>query len=183
MTISIGRVSEIGGQDEVGAAARRDRAQFALEAEMLGGVEGRHLDGGDGLEALRDGMAHDAVHVAFIDQRAGMAVIRAQNEIARIDAALGDRLDLGGDVIPGRAQPQHRAHALADARDGILHARAFMVVGGAARDIAMEGQAEIGRGIVAADRLAGGLRRGDLAQHLRVAWRQRPGNSSSRRGR
>ncbi len=35
---------------EVGAAARGDRAELALEAEMRGGVERRHLDGGDGFQ-------------------------------------------------------------------------------------------------------------------------------------
>ena len=50
------------------------------------------------------------------DQRAGMAVVGAQDEVARIEAPFGHRLDLRGDVVPGRAQPQHRLHALAHAR-------------------------------------------------------------------
>ena len=76
---------------------------------------------------------------------------------------------MGCDIIPGGAQPQHGAHALADAGDGILGAGSFVVIGGAARRIGMEGQPQIGRGIVAADGLAGVLRGGDFGQHLGVA--------------
>src|SRR5438034_9079107 len=70
---------KIGGQNEICAPSRCDRSQFALEAEMLGGVEGRHLEGGNRFEALRDRMADDPVYMAFMYQRAGMAVIGAQN--------------------------------------------------------------------------------------------------------
>ncbi len=59
--------------------------------KCCGGVERRHLDRGDRLQPLRDGVAHDAVHVAFVDQRAGMAVVGAQDEVARIEALLRSR--------------------------------------------------------------------------------------------
>ena len=36
----------------------------------------------DRLQSLGDGVAHHAVHVAVVDQRAGMRVIRTQNETA-----------------------------------------------------------------------------------------------------
>ena len=80
---------------------------------------------------------------------------------------LRHRLDLRADVVPGRAEPQHRPHALAHPGDRVLDAGALVVVGRAARDIAVERPAEIARGVVPADRLAGLLRGGDLAGHLR----------------
>ena len=73
---------------------------------MLRGVERRHLDRRHRLQPLRDGVAHDAVHVAFMDQRAGMAVVGAQDEVARIDALLRHRLDLGS---PRRTRPSPAA--------------------------------------------------------------------------
>ena len=94
---------KIGGQNEIRAPSRCDRSQFALEAEMLGGVEGRHLEGGNRFEALRDRMADDPVHMTLMHQRAGMAVVGAQDEIARIESALGHGLDLARHVVPGRA--------------------------------------------------------------------------------
>ncbi len=87
---------------------------------MLRGVQCCHLDGGDRFQALRNGMTDDAVHVAIVDERAGMAVVGAEHEVAWVEPLLRDGLDLGRDVIPGGAQPQHGAHALADAGDRIL---------------------------------------------------------------
>ena len=98
-----------------------------------------------------------------------MEVIRAQNEVAGLEAGFGDGLDLGGDIVPRRAQPEHGAHALAHPGDGIFRAGSFVIVGRASGGIGMEGQSEIGRGIVSADRLAGPLRGGDLGQHLGIA--------------
>ena len=100
-------------------------------------------------------------------------VLASQSSVQRMKCCgsrplLGHGGDLGRDVVPGRAQAQHRAHSAADAGDGVLLPRALVVVGGATGQIGVEGRAEVGRGIVAAHRLAGSLRRGDLGQHLRV---------------
>ena len=73
-------------------------------------------------------MAHDAVHMAVIDQRAGMAVVGAQDEVARVNALFRHGFDLFGDVVPCRTETQHRLHALAYAGDRIVGAGAFMVV-------------------------------------------------------
>ena len=74
---------QVGDDKEIGEPAGGDRTDLALQSEMLGGVEGGHLDRRHGLQPLRDGVAHDAVHVAFMDQRTGMAVVGAQDEVAR----------------------------------------------------------------------------------------------------
>jgi hypothetical protein len=110
---------------------------------MLGRIEGCHLNSGDGFQPLCDGVAHHAVHVAVIDQRSGMAIVRTQNDIAGVNAAFGDSLDLGCHIIPGRTQAQHGAHALTHPGDAIFEVRAFMVVGGATGHIGMEGMAKI----------------------------------------
>ena len=135
---------------------------------MRGRVDRRHLDRRHRLQPLRDRVAHDAVHMPFIDQRSGVAVVGAQDEVARIDAHLGHRLHLARHVVPGRTQSQHRLHALAHAGDGVLGAGALMVVRRAGRGVSMKGQAEVPRGIVAADRLSGPQRSGDLAGHHRI---------------
>ena len=78
---------------------------------MLSGIERRHLDGGDGLEALRDRVAHHPVHVALMHQRAGMAIVRTQNEIPGVDAAFGHRLDfLAAEPVVGDRPPPRHAH-------------------------------------------------------------------------
>ena len=51
------------------AAAGSDHAQFLAEPEVLGSVDGHHLDRRDGIHALPDGMAQDAVHVSFAGDR------------------------------------------------------------------------------------------------------------------
>ena len=138
---------------------------------MLGGVHRRHLDRGDGPQTLGDRVAHDAVHVALIDERARMAVVGAQDEIARIDPLLRHRLHLLGNVVPGRTEPQHRLHALTHSGDGVSGAGSLVIVRGAAGDIAMERQTQIRRCVMAADRLAGAHRLGDRGDHRRVVGR------------
>ena len=49
-------------------------------------------------------------HVPLVDQRAGMAIVGADDHVARIKPAFGDRGDLRLDVVPGRAEPDHRLH-------------------------------------------------------------------------
>ena len=58
---------------------------------------------------------------------------------------------------------------LARARDRVFLARALVVVRRAGGRVGVEVAAEVGGGVVAADGLAGPLRRGDLREHLRVA--------------
>ena len=74
-----------------------------------------------------------------------MAVVGAEDEVARIEAALRHRLDLRRDVVPGGAESQHRAHALPHPRHSIDRARALMIVRRAAGGIGMEGRTEVGR--------------------------------------
>ena len=136
---------------------------------MLGRVQGCHLDGGDGLESLGDGVAHHAVHVAFVDERAGVAVVGAEDEIAAVETPFGNRFDLGSHVVPGGAEAQHGLHALAHAGDGVFDASAFVVVGGAASHVAVEGTAQVGRGVMAADDFARFHGFGHFGVHLGVA--------------
>ncbi len=83
-------------------------------------------------------MAHNAVHVPVVHQRAGMAIVGAQDEIARIKALFGDRRDLAFDVIPRRPKPHHRPHPLAHARNRVGLAGAFVIVRRAARHIGVK---------------------------------------------
>ena len=162
-----GEGPQVGGQHAVGAAAGRDGAEVALHAEMGGGVDRGHLERDQRVEAAFDGVAHDAVHVAVVDERAGMAIVGAEDEVARIETLFGHGGDLGLHVVPGAAETEHGAHALADAHDGVGLGGAFVIVGGAAGGIGAE-IGEVGAGVMAADGLAGGLGRGDLAEHFGI---------------
>ena len=141
MTVSMGKVDQIAADNDVGIAAGGDGADIFFDAKMFGRVERCHLDRRDRFETLGDGVADDAVHVAVVDQRAGMAVVGAEDEIAAVQPLLGDRFDLGGDIVPGGAEAQHRFHALADAGDGVFGAGAFVVIGRAASHVAVKGAA------------------------------------------
>ena len=98
-----------------------------------------------------------------------MAIIRAQDEAARIEALFGDSRDLAFHVIPCRTQTHHMAHPLAGAGNRIGLAGALMVVRRPARGIGVKGRSQIRRSVVTAHGLAGVLRRGNLGQHLRIA--------------
>ena len=112
----------------------------------------------------------------------GVAVVGAEDEVARVEPLLGDGGDLRLHVVPGRAEPQHRAHPLAHARDGVRLARALVVVGRAAGGVGGK-VGEIRARVVPAHRLAGAL----ASPRSRPASSRRPrsrrGSSSSRRGR
>src|SRR5687767_5720650 len=105
---------------------------------MLCSVKRRHLNCGNWLKSLCDRMSYNAIHMPVIDQRSGMTVIGTKDEIAGVEPLLGYRLDLACNVVPGRAQAQHRAHTLAHACHRIFHSRAFMIVFGTTSHIAME---------------------------------------------
>ena len=81
---------------------------------------------------MLDGMPQDAVHMAFVNQRGCVAVIRTQDEMARVQVLLGDSLYPFGHILPGGTIAQHGLHALADALHRIFRAGAFVVVFGPA---------------------------------------------------
>ena len=62
---------------------------------MLCRIESRHLDGGHGIQPAGDGMPHHAIHVALLDQRLRMRVVRDQDETTRIETAFAHRSHLG----------------------------------------------------------------------------------------
>ena len=136
---------------------------------MLGGVDRRHLDGGDRRHTLRDGNPHSPVDMSLVDQRLGVQVVGAEDEVARIQAQLGDGAHLRSHIVPGRAVAQHGLHALAQARHGIFQAGAFVVIFRAARHVAVERQAQVGRGIMTANHLARPRAWRHLGMHLLVA--------------
>ena len=120
---------QVRGQDHVGAPAGGEGAKLALQTEVGGSVDRGHLKGNQRVAAAVDGVPHHAVHVAVVHQRARMAVVGAEDEIARIEPLFGDRRDLAFHVVPGRTKPHHRAHAVPDPRNRIRLGGAFVIVG------------------------------------------------------
>ena len=133
-----GQLDQITADDDVGVAAGSDGANVFFDTKMFGGVERGHLNSCDGFETLGNGVAHHAVHVSVVDERAGVAVVGAEDEVAAVQSLFSDGFDLCGNVIPGGAEAQHRFHALAHAGDGVCGASAFVVVGWATSDVAVE---------------------------------------------
>ena len=162
-------VGQVGDNEDIRVATGGDLADLAADAEVLGGVDRRHLDRGHRRHAPADGMAHGAVHVAFADQRGRVRVVGAEQEVARVEAHLGDGANLFGDIVPGRAEAQHGAHALAHTRDSVFQARAFVVVHRAAGHVPGEFGGQVRRGIMPADDLGGAARGFHLGVHHLVA--------------
>ena len=141
------------------------------------GVDRRHLQRHQRIAAAIDGMADDAVHVAVIHQRAGMAIVRAEDEVPWVQTLLRHRRDLAFDIVPGRAQPHHRAHAVAHPGNRVRFSGALVIVRRPARHIGAEGDTFVGRSVMPADGLA--------RPHRRRRAIQRPGSEYvlRRRGR
>src|SRR3712207_1840554 len=100
-------------EDDVGAAARGDAADVAPHPEPFGGVQGRHLEGGYGVNALVYGVAHHEVHVPLLHKGLGAAIIGDKQDVPRIEAALGVGFYGLRYVVPGGAPPEleiGRAH-------------------------------------------------------------------------
>ena len=74
---------KIGCDDEIGATPRRNRAYLALQAKMLRGIQRRHLDRRHRLQSLRDGMAHNPIHMPVADKRQRVAIVGAKDEVAQ----------------------------------------------------------------------------------------------------
>jgi hypothetical protein len=111
---------EIGQQQDVGIAAGGDHTHLAAQSEVFGGVEGCHLQGGDGRQSLGDGSPHRSIHMPFANQGMRMRVVGAQDEAPRIYPRFGDCAHLFGHVVPGRSETHHDFHALPDPGDGIF---------------------------------------------------------------
>ena len=164
-----GECLEVRGQDHIGPPPGRQRPDLAFQPKVGRGVDRRHLQRDQRVAAAVDGMAHHAVHMTVIHQGAGMAVIGAQDHVARIQAFFGDRGDLCFNVIPRGPQPDHRPHPLTHPCNGIRLAGALVIIRRAARHIGRECGPQIGGGIVPAHGLSRALRCGNLGQHLGVA--------------
>ena len=136
---------------------------------MCGGVERGHLQRNHRIAPAGDGVTHHPVHMPLTNKRAGMAIIGAQNHVARIEAFLGDGCDLRLHIVPRAAQADHATHALPHAGNGVCFAGAFVIVRWATRNIGRKCWTEIRRCIVTADSFASALRRRDFGQHLRIS--------------
>ena len=162
-------IVQIVHQQDIGPSAWSNHPNFTTDAEMLGGVDGGHLDGCHGSKTLLDGMPQDAVHMAFGNQRGGLAVISAQDEMTRFQVALSDSLNPLGDILPGRTIAQHGLHALPDAFHRIFRPGPFVIIFGSAGHVGMEGPAQVPGWIMPADHFPGPARGIQLGQHLRLA--------------
>ena len=114
-------------------------------------------------------MAHNPVHMAILNERTRMAVIRAQNEIPWVEPLLRDGSNLAFNVVPSAAKTKHGPHSLTHACNRIGLAGAFVIVRRSASGIGMKRRAKVGRGIVPANRFTRPLCLGDFSKHLCVA--------------
>ena len=76
------QVAQVAEDDQVGATSGRDRAAVG-EAEPLGGVERRHADRVDRVDAGRDRQPDQRVDVPFVEQVGGRAVVGARSRAGR----------------------------------------------------------------------------------------------------
>ena len=97
-------------QHNVRALARGDRAHFVIQLETLGAVDGDHLDGRDGIDALFQSPAENVVYVALGHQGVGVFVVGNQHCEPGVDLLLGDTLSHFMKVPPSGALPEHGVH-------------------------------------------------------------------------
>jgi len=64
---------------DVSPETRGDRSQV-VESEIFGGIEGRHLDGHDGIGPQVNGFSNDGVDVAFVEEFPGVAIVGDEEE-------------------------------------------------------------------------------------------------------
>ena len=81
------QVAQVAAGDQVGAPPRRHRAAVE-QPEVLGGVERRHADRRQRVDAAGDRHPHQRVHVPLVEQVGGLAVVGAQAQ-----PPLGARVD------------------------------------------------------------------------------------------
>ncbi len=163
------KLAQVPHKEHVGIAARRNLADVPAQPEVLGGVEGGHLDGLKGAKPFADCVAKHPVHVPLRHEGLRVGIIRAEDEVPWIKPGPGHRGKLGGNVVPGRAVAQHHAHSLTDPCNGVFQPGALVVVLRPSRRVSVEWQAQVRGRVVTADdllRLAG---RGHLRVDLVVA--------------
>src|SRR3954467_2550595 len=92
-------------EEDVGAAAGRDRAEVVAAAEVLGGVDGRELDREQRVEPGLDRGAGRVVEVPGRRESAGVHVVGDDERVPAVEAVLGQRLDALGYVVPRASFP------------------------------------------------------------------------------
>ena len=114
------QLAQVLDEEDVGAAAGRDRADVVAAAEVLGGVDGRELDREQRVQARLDRGADRVVEVAGREQRPGVHVVGDEQRVAAVDAVLGQHLHALGDVVPGAALAELDPHAGAELGERVL---------------------------------------------------------------
>ena len=158
------KVHKAAHQHHVRAPARGDAAKLVVHVEASGRVDGHHLQGDNGVDALLHGAAQDVVQVAVLDQRVGVRVVRDEVHVPRVDGARSDRRRQVRQVAPCRTFAQLRVLAQAHLGEHVFRAGRFMVAAHAACHIGVEATVGFGNGVMAGDAFVRPKRRGDLAQ-------------------
>ena len=132
-----------------------DRAHLVIQLETLGAVDGDHLDGGDGVDALLQSPAENVVYVALGHQGVGVVVVGNQHRKPGVDVLLGDALSHFMEVPPSGALPEHGVHPQAHFCQGILCPGGFVAAADSRGDIGVEPGARFRQGVVAGNGFTG----------------------------
>ena len=147
-------VAKVVDEDQVSTLARRDGAHVARHLEALRHVDGDHLDGGDRVDAVLDGLAQDAVEVPLGDERLGVVVVGDEADETRVDGVADDGLRELAKVVPGRSLAHERVLSHADLGRDVLGARRLVAARDAGGDVGVEQAVGVGHGEVARHDLA-----------------------------
>lgn len=158
-------VLQILEEDDVRPLARCQGAAV-VEVIAVGGVEGRHGNGRFRRQAGGDAEAQVFVEVAFLENRLGMKVVRAEQKPAQVGRR--HSLDQVGQVMAGRAVAQHDIYTGLEARFDVIQGETFVVRPDPGRCIGLQVLAR-DTGAVAVDGLVGVIGGDELVQDGIVA--------------
>ena len=146
---------QIGQDHHVGALARGDRAHILVHTQALCGVDGRKLQSCHRVASALEHSAQSTVHAALADKCVGMVVVGAQDNQARVDAALKHLREIIRKRKPCRAIASLHVHAHAQLGHHVIGRNALVTSANARSDVCVEAAIGLGDGVVARHALAG----------------------------
>ncbi len=158
-----GQAGQVVEDDDIGKVAGGYRPQ-PVQPEVLGGVDGRHLNRPHRVQPLAYRQAHHGVYIPVLEQVGAAAVVH--HEQAPLIVVIGDQGQQGVQVLLRGALPYHNIHPPLQLLLRLLQDGALVVGAYAGGDVGVQVFTPHPGGMAVDDPAPGELQ---LAQHILVA--------------